>query len=93
MRHVVEPAERHAELLGEPDRGARGGDALDRQPFAADAIGEQPHEPARRRAGAEAEHHAVLHHLEGAGGGGALGVVGRGRATWWRYLRGRCAAV
>ena len=46
------------------------------RPFAADALGEQPHEPARRRAGAEAEHHAVLDHLEGAGGGGALGMVG-----------------
>jgi hypothetical protein len=73
---LVEPAERHAELLGEPDGGARGRDALDLQPLGGDPLRQEPHEPAGGRAGAETERHPVLHHLERARRGGALGDVG-----------------
>ena len=42
----------------------------------ADPLGQQPHEPGGGRAGAEAERHPVLDHLQRPRGGGALGEVG-----------------
>ena len=67
---VLELAKRHAQFLGEPHCGARRGDPGDADALALDPLREQPHEPSRRRARAEAERHAVLDELEGARAGG-----------------------
>ena len=61
---------------------------IDVEAGAADALGEQPHEPSRGRAGAEPERHPVIDHLEGARRGGAFGDVGR-RQGHGRDLRGK----